>query len=33
MNTELRTKDKNYFEKFFFNVMNNSVFKKNYGEC
>lgn len=29
MNTELRTKAKNYFEKSFFKVMSNSKFKNN----
>ena len=29
MNTDLRNKVKNYFEKYFFNRMNNAVFRKS----
>ena len=33
MNTKLRTKTKNDFEKDFFKLMNNSIFRKNNEDC
>ena len=33
MNTELRTKAKNDFEKGYFKVMNDAAFGKNYEKC
>ena len=33
MNTKIRQKAKNYFEKGFFKLMNNAIFWKNYEKC
>ena len=33
MNTKIRQKPKNYFEKDFFKLMNNAIFWKNYEKC
>ena len=33
MNTKVRQKGKNNFGKYFFKLMNQVVFRKNYGKC